>query len=51
MKWLYAHYRHAHNVFWSIYDKGWYDELRTRYHAGQPASFYDKVLFDWGAKQ
>lgn len=31
MKWLYAHCHYSDNEFWSIYDQGWYDALRTKY--------------------
>ncbi len=34
------------NEFWNIYDKQWYDALRTKYHAAYLPGVYDKVRFD-----
>lgn len=42
-KWLYAHTYYLLEEFWSIYNKNWYDNLRTAYKAGTLPSVYDKV--------
>lgn len=42
---LYAHAYYPKSEFWQIYDKKWYDALRTQYHADKAfASIYDKVV-------
>ena len=51
MKWLYAHCHYTQEEFWSIYDKEWYDALRTKYHAAYLPSVYDKTRFDWDAER
>ncbi|KAL9104856.1 MAG: hypothetical protein Q9163_000242 [Psora crenata] len=51
MKWLYAHCHYTEEEFWSIYDKAWYDDLRTKYDANYLPTVYDKTKFDWGAEQ
>ena len=32
-KMFYAHSYYPEEEFWAIYDKGWYDSLRKKYHA------------------
>ena len=51
MKWLYAHCHYSENEFWNVYDRRWYDALRTKYHAAHLPSVYDKVRFDFGAEE
>ena len=51
MKWLYAHCHYSESEFWSIYDKPWYDALRTKYHAAHLPTVYDKVRFDYAAEE
>ena len=51
MKWLYAHCHYSENEFWKIYDKSWYDALRTKCHANHLPSVYDKVHFEFGAEE
>jgi Delta24-sterol reductase len=46
MKWLYAHTYYAEGDFWRQYDKGWYEGLRKKYHAGTLPTVYDKVRID-----
>jgi Delta24-sterol reductase len=44
MKWLYAQTFYTEDEFWSIYDKEWYDSLRTKYQAeGFIPNVYEKV--------
>ncbi|KAJ9611236.1 hypothetical protein H2200_004419 [Cladophialophora chaetospira] len=44
MKWLYAQTFYTEDEFWDIYDKKWYDGLRTKYKAdGYMPSVYDKI--------
>ncbi|HEV2412606.1 MAG TPA: FAD-binding protein [Candidatus Saccharimonadales bacterium] len=42
-KWLYAHAYYTEDEFWQIYDRGWYDKLRAKYHATSLPSLYDKT--------
>lgn len=42
-KWLYAHTYYTENEFWHIYNRAWYDKLRTKYHAETLPSIFDKV--------
>ena len=51
MKWLYAHCHYTREEFWNIYDKEWYDKLRTKYNATYLPSVYDKTRFDWDAER
>ena len=46
IKWLYAQAYYTKDEFWSIYDKRWYDALRTKYGATHLPSVYDKVKVD-----
>ncbi|KAI9699082.1 MAG: hypothetical protein M1836_003271 [Candelina mexicana] len=46
MKWLYAHAYYTESEFWSIYDRKWYDSLRSKYGAQHLPSVYDKVTVD-----
>ena len=46
IKWLYAQAFYTEDEFWSIYDRGWYDELRKRYHATHLPNVYQKVRVD-----
>lgn len=50
MKWLYAHCHYSETDFWRVYDKTWYDALRTKYNAEYLPSVYEKTKFDWGAE-
>ncbi|EEP81985.1 conserved hypothetical protein [Uncinocarpus reesii 1704] len=50
-KCLYAHAYYTEDEFWSIYDQGPYDALRSKYHAGHLPSVYDKVVVDFAAEQ
>ncbi|EXJ60057.1 hypothetical protein A1O7_04206 [Cladophialophora yegresii CBS 114405] len=44
MKWLYAQTFYTEDEFWDIYDKQWYDALRTKYKAeGYIPSVFNKV--------
>ncbi|EGX88589.1 galactose-1-phosphate uridylyltransferase [Cordyceps militaris CM01] len=45
-KWLYAHTYYSEQEFWQVYDKPWYQALRTKYHASTLPSVYDKVRID-----
>ena len=51
LKWLYAHNHYTPQEFWENYDKQWYDDLRTKYHAEYLPSMYDKTRFDWEAER
>lgn len=42
-KWYYAHSYYTEKEFWSMYDKAWYDKLRSRYHATNLPDIYEKV--------
>ncbi|KAH6620524.1 24-dehydrocholesterol reductase-like protein precursor [Boeremia exigua] len=46
MKCLYAHAYYTEQEFWDIYDKEKYMGLRTKYHAENLPSVYDKVKVD-----
>jgi FAD/FMN-containing dehydrogenase len=46
MKWFYAQTYYTEDEFWSIYDKEWYDNLRTKYSATRLPTVYDKVRVD-----
>lgn len=46
MKWLYAHTYYTEKDFWTQFDKKWYDDLRTKYHANTLPSVYQKVAVD-----
>lgn len=43
MKWLYAHTYYTEAEFWTMFDRGWYDGLRRKYHAGFLPSVWDKT--------
>ena len=51
VKWLYAHNHYTPDEFWTIYDRGSYDRLRSKYSAQHLASVYDKTKYDWGAER
>ena len=52
MKWLYAHTYYDQDKFWDMYEgRGWYDELRTKYHATSLPTVYDKVKVDEAVSQ
>ena len=40
---LYAHAYYTEQEFWSLYDRGWYDDLRARYDATSLPTVFDKV--------
>ena len=42
-KWLYAQAFYTEDEFWEIYERGWYDALRKKYHAEGLPTIYDKV--------
>jgi delta24-sterol reductase len=42
-KWFYAHSYYTKEEFWKIYDKKWYDKLRTKYHADSLPNIFDKT--------
>ncbi|QQS19858.1 FAD-binding oxidoreductase [Candidatus Saccharibacteria bacterium] len=42
-KWLYAHTYYNEAEFWNIYDKNWYDKLRTKYRATTLPDIYTKT--------
>ena len=46
IKWLYARSYYTEDEFWDIYDRKWYDGLRTKYHANTLPTLYDKVKSD-----
>ncbi len=46
MKWLYAHAYYTEAEFWSIYDRDWYDSLRSKYGAQHLPNVYNKVTVD-----
>ncbi|TAQ90369.1 hypothetical protein B7494_g1320 [Chlorociboria aeruginascens] len=46
MKWLYAHTYYQEHEFWDMYDRGWYDALRTKYGAQGLPSVWEKVRVD-----
>lgn len=43
-KWMYAHNYYTEDEFWKIYDKKWYDGLRTKYKATTLPNMYEKVV-------
>lgn len=43
MKWLYAQTTYTENEFWQMFDRQWYDDLRSKYHADSLPSIWDKV--------
>ena len=43
MKWLYANTYYSESDFWKIYDRKWYEALRTKYFAASLPSVYEKV--------
>ena len=46
IKWLYAQAFYTEAEFWDIYDKGWYEALREKYHATYLPTVYQKVKVD-----
>jgi delta24-sterol reductase len=42
-KWFYAHSYYTENEFWSVYDRDWYDTLRTKYHATSLPNVFEKI--------
>ncbi|KAL9116174.1 MAG: hypothetical protein Q9227_000544 [Pyrenula ochraceoflavens] len=51
MKWLYAHTYYTEDEFWKLYDKNWYDALRTKYGADTMPNVFEKVRVDVEAKK
>lgn len=50
-KWLYAYSYYSQEEFWRIYDKSYYDKLRTKYHANEVfPNLYDKIVVKQGAQ-
>lgn len=48
LKCLYAHAYYTEDEFWSIYDREWYEALRSKYHASLIPSVLDKVTVNDG---
>lgn len=48
---LYAHTFYTEAEFWAIYDRDWYDSLRSKYGATSLPSIYEKVKPYFGAKE
>lgn len=46
VKCLYAHAYYTEEEFWEIYDHGYYNSLRQKYHATSLPTVYDKVKVD-----
>jgi len=46
MKWLYAQTYYDESEFWKIYQRDWYDKLRTKYHASYLPNVWQKVRVD-----
>jgi delta24-sterol reductase len=46
MKWLYSQTYYSESEFWNIYQRSWYDELRTKYHATRLPNVWQKVRVD-----
>jgi delta24-sterol reductase len=46
MKWLYSQTYYSESEFWNIYQRSWYDELRTRYRATHLPNVWHKVRVD-----
>jgi delta24-sterol reductase len=46
MKWLYSQTYYSEAEFWNIYQRSWYDELRTKYHATYLPNVWQKVRVD-----
>jgi delta24-sterol reductase len=51
MKRLYADISYTEEEFWSIYDRTWYRELRSRYGAESLPDVYQKVRTIVGDKK
>ena len=50
-KWLYAHAYYTADEFWSIYNRGIYDDIRAKYNAGHLPTIYEKVKVDVEAEE
>ncbi|KAF2664514.1 24-dehydrocholesterol reductase-like protein precursor [Microthyrium microscopicum] len=46
MKWFYAQAYYSEEEFWTMYNKPWYETLRTKYHATHLPSVWDKIRVD-----
>lgn len=46
MKWLYAQTYYGEDEFWEMFDRQWYEGLRTKYNAGSLPSVWHKVRVD-----
>ena len=42
-KWLYAHAYYPEAEFWKMYDYGWYQSIRSKYHAQTLPTVFDKT--------
>lgn len=51
LKCLYAHAYYTEDEFWTIYDRKWYDDIRTKYHANSLPTVYDKVKVNLSSSQ
>jgi FAD/FMN-containing dehydrogenase len=45
-KWFYAQSYYTEDEFWQIYDKKWYEALRTKYHATYLPTVHQKISVD-----
>ncbi|KFZ21952.1 hypothetical protein V502_02900 [Pseudogymnoascus sp. VKM F-4520 (FW-2644)] len=45
-KWLYAQTYYTEEEFWKVYDRPWYESLRSKYKATTLPSVFDKVKAD-----
>jgi hypothetical protein len=46
MKWFYSQAYYSKDEFWQIYDREWYEELRTKYHADYLPDVWQKIRVD-----
>ncbi|KAI1132074.1 FAD-binding domain-containing protein [Nemania abortiva] len=44
---LYAHTYYTEEEFWKLYDRKWYDDLRSKYCAESLPTIYDKINVDY----
>lgn len=46
MKWFYSQAYYSEDEFWQIYDRGWYEALRKKYHAEYLPNVWQKIRVD-----
>lgn len=46
MKWFYSQAYYSQDEFWKIYDREWYEGLRTKYHADYLPNVWQKIRVD-----